>query len=163
VTSPSPDSLAGVAAKLGFSLEELALNRSGQLSSHQTWEAVRMALFPVGLALVFVGMFMALLFLVRPGGLGRLIFAIPIVGFILMVGLSWHFGSAAWSPKVRTAEGALRFQQGRGGPHVVVDGVWAQSSPRQAATILQEGKPYRLYYLERSRQFLSIEPVSEGP
>lgn len=158
-----PEEWSSIARSLGFTLDELALNRAGQISSHQAWENVRMALFPVGLALVFLGMLLVFVFLVKPAGVGRLLYAVPIVGLVVMVGLAWYFAVAAWQHRVLVAQGPLHFQKGRGGPSIVVDRIWVQDSPHAAPSTLMEGNAYRLYYVARSRRFLSIEPLAERP
>jgi hypothetical protein len=43
-----PSQLEHIARTLGFTLNELALNRLGQISAHQGWEVTREALFSLG-------------------------------------------------------------------------------------------------------------------
>ncbi|SRR5450759_972825 len=158
-----PSQLEHIARTLGFTLDELALNRLGQMSAHQGWEAVRYTLVPVGGALVGIGGVLAIHFLMKPIWLRRLVLAVIAVAALLMIVIASQTIAAAWQRKVVNAEGALDFQTfGRGGPIIFVDHAHIPA-PTGSSDVLTKGEIYRLYYVQGSNQFLSIEPVSKAP
>jgi hypothetical protein len=158
-----PSQLEDIARTLGFSLDELALNRLGQLSAHQGWEIVRQALAFTGGALMGIGAILVVVFLVKPVGLWRLCYVLLVAGAVLMIVIGSQSIVAAWQHKVVSAEGALDVQVfGRGGPIMFV-GRAHIPAPTGAASVLTKGENYRLHYIQGLDQFLSIEPVSKAP
>jgi hypothetical protein len=151
-----------IASALGFSLEELALNRAGHVSWRQLaylfgWTLFDLffTLFCVAiLALVVAGkprkLWMSVMYAVLSTGAGA------IVGF-----LGWRSAADLFTRTVVVAEGPLRFQAGGRRAQMLI-GAFRGSAPLHATTVLAEGAEYRLYYLARSGTFLSIEPVSVG-
>ena len=148
---------------LGFTNEELALNRAGALSWHQLWEAIRTALVFGGLMLGVVGGLLAVVFVMRPTGYLRLVYVMLVPGALALLWLSASFVAAPFLRRVSTAEGPLDFRgSGRGPRALVIGGAWVEAPPR-AATVLQKDESYRVYYLAGANQFLSIEPSVGAP
>jgi len=148
-----------ISSALGFTMDELSLNRAGRLSSRQLWESIQLGLWPIGMFLVLVVMLLSFVLWTKPSGAGKVLYAMPLAGMALMAYLTWYFMSAAWVHRVLIVDGELSFQERRGGPAVIVGGIWLQNPPQGAPSVLNPGDRYRLYYVGTSKMFLSIEPL----
>jgi hypothetical protein len=147
-----------IAQALGFTLDDLALNRLGRMSAHQGWEVARQGLGLLGMVMAGIGGILVVLFLIKPAGLYRLVYLPIPLGAVLFIAMASPTIAGAWQHKVVSAEGALDFRQAGRWPTMVV-GQAHISAPAGSADVLTRGQIYRVYYVQRSDQFLSIEPV----
>jgi hypothetical protein len=157
-----PSQLEHIAGTLGFTLNELALNRLGQISTHQGWEVARAALGFSGFAIAAIGAIPIVIFLVKPVGLWRLAYLPISLGAVLLVVIASQFVAGAWHHKVASAEGPLDFQN-LGRAAGIVIGKARVLAPKGFNDVLTEGEYYRLYYVRGLDQFLSIEPALKAP
>jgi hypothetical protein len=100
-------SMEEFAKRVGFRLEDLALNRAGKVSSHQLSESYRQATVLAGAALVSLGMAVVICL----GKLNSIQSIIPgvivaAVGIISAVFCLKVLG-ATWAPKVASSEGNI--------------------------------------------------------
>ncbi len=156
VSSPELNHLSTM---LGFSLAELELNRLGQLSDAQNGVSIRD--LTMGLGMIFVALGALFLILgIKTTTLLRVlwcVFLIPGCGVMLYFGFSLFRGGT--QKKVVSAEGFPTFAGGSRGPPSLVIGVARVSAPKNAMEALSKEERYRVYYVERTGQFLSIEPL----
>jgi hypothetical protein len=157
-----PSQLEHIARTLGFTMSELALNRFGQLSTHQGWEVARAALGFAGIAIAAIGAIPIVIFLVKPVGLWRLAYLPIPLGAVLLVVIASQIIAGAWHHKVAKAEGPLDFQN-LGRSAGIVIGEARVLAPKGFNDVLTKGGYYRLYYVRGLDQFLSIEPVLKAP
>jgi len=148
-----------IAATLGFTLEELELNRAGRVSPHQSWDAIQQALTMGGLAVVAAGVMLCLVFIVRPTGWARLYYVLGFGSLALVSVFGWRAIVGAVERTVLVAEGPLNLH-GTGRGTAAAIGRASVPVRYQAAFVLTTGATYRLYYLARADKFLSIEPVA---
>ncbi len=153
--------LEDIARTLGFTLDELALNRTGQISARQSWENVRLAAWGMGLIVAVIVAILVLVFIIKPTGILRLVnclFLIP--GFLVVsyIGCVWIRGVI--ERRVLVTEGSLSFHGAGRGPPTMVIGQARVPAPPHANAVLTENTPYRVFYLAHSRIFLSIEPFA---
>jgi hypothetical protein len=154
-----PATTEPIARELGFTLEELDLNRAGALSSDQAWDAMRQALMFSVLTVFMLGLVFAVRALRLRNTLVRVLaVGASCVGFVGLSVFTWQVVLAAVERKVESTEGPLSFPGGGRGLSVAVNrrrvGV-----PVGAVRVLQVGERYRVYTLAHTDRFLSIEPV----
>lgn len=155
--------LETIAATLGFTLEELALNRAGRMSPHQIAESVRSAVGISGTVLVAVGATLIVLFLGRPTGAVRILVTILCLGLVaLCTAFSGQAVAGAVRHEVLTDEGTLEFKSGPRLSTMVVVGRF-RSVVNDASKVLTPGERYRVFYARHSEALLSIEPLREAP
>jgi hypothetical protein len=149
-----PSELTYLSSKLGFTLAELELNRVGQLSSQQSWTALRAAMLSLGITFVIVGMALAIL-AGKPSALVRWIVVIPVVGLTL----AWSGVSFVGSIQrtVVSADGPLALRTFRGSRQLIVGNASVEAPAEAGALVV--GRRYRIHYLGRTDTFLSIEPL----
>ena len=154
-----PPSTQQIADSLGFSLEELALNRAGSVSWRQLASLFAWTLFPL-----FFAFAVALLLFVGPKGKTWMIvlYRLLAVGVLSLFGwMSWESAADLFERKVHFAEGPVQFESNGRGVRIVIGtfrgGVWPN-----AASVLPQGGNYRLYYLPHSDRVLSIEPIDSA-
>lgn len=156
-----PPSTKEIGAALGFSLEELDLNRSGGVSSRQLWhhcfsQAAWASFLMLAVAAIAIGLAANWKTISAPMRV-----VTPVLCAIVMIIAGSIIRDAAANVvtrKVSAAEGPLQFEaQGRGSRMVV--GSFKGGSPIGAYKVLTVGATYRVYYLAHSSDFLSIEPV----
>lgn len=153
--------LTQIASALGFTLDELALNRAGKLSPQQSWDALKGALTSGGLVVVALLAVLAMVLVVRPtGGLRFLYYGLGLAGVALLVLLGWQAILGAARKTVVTAEGALDLH-GTGKGTVAVIGRARIPVSHRGLEVLRNGGRYRMYYLGDANRFLSIEPAPE--
>jgi hypothetical protein len=155
-----PPSTQQIADALGFSLEELALNRAGSVSWRQltslfasTFLAFSFALLAAAI-LVFVGA-NGKTWMIVPYGL------LSVVVISLFGWLGWESAVDLFERKVHFAEGPVQFKASRRGVRIVI-GTFRGGAWPNAATVLPQGGNYRLYYLPHSDSVLSIEPIDSA-
>jgi hypothetical protein len=154
--------LSQIAATLGFTLDELALNRAGKLSPQQSWEALKGALTSGGLMVMAVLAVLAMVLVARPtGGLRFLYYGLGLAGLALFVMLGWQSIAGAARKAVLHAEGPLDLH-GTGKGTVAVIGRARIPVSHRAHEVLRNRGPYRIYYLGDANRFLSIEPAPEA-
>lgn len=154
--------LSQIASTLGFTLDELALNRAGKLSPQQSWEAVKGALTSGGLMVMALLAVLALVLVVRPtGGLRFLYYGLGLAGLALFVLLGWQAIAGAARKAVLTAEGPLDLHGTGKGTVAVIGGARIPVSHR-GLEVLRNGGRYRMYYLGDANRFLSIEPAPDA-
>jgi hypothetical protein len=154
-----PSELGYLTSKLGFSLAELELNRAGQLSSEQNWTALRSGVSSFGMMLAAVGVLLVILGF-RSSGMLRVVwyvFLIPGSGVVFYFFCLMFLGAV--QRRVVTAEGTVDFRGGSRGPPSLLIGKASVSAPPNASEVLTSSRRYRLYYLAKIDQFLSIEPL----
>jgi hypothetical protein len=152
-----------IADTLGFTLEELALNRAGKMSSHQVAESVKNALGASGLVITMVGLTLVVLFLGRPTGVIRVMSTVICLGLIaLFTMFAWQAARDAVSHEVLVAEGPLEFRSGHRQGSMVVVGAF-RSTVDNAHKALAAGERYRVYYRANTGDLLSIEPLAASP
>jgi hypothetical protein len=154
-------SVEQIALSLGFTIQELSLNRAGQISARQSWENVRLAAWGAGMILAVIVAILVLVFLIKPTGILRLVYCFFLIpGFLVVsyIGFVWIRG--AIEQRVLVAEGSLSFHGAGRGPPTMVIGQARVPAPPHANAVLTENTPYRVYYLAHSRIFLSIEPFA---
>jgi hypothetical protein len=149
-----------LAASLGFTMADLALNRVGRLSGAQTWMSVKaLGLSATFLILVVVAVPAFLLIKPRPSFLLVVIaLCCGCVGIVAGGYLTWRDLRAAIAHRAVCAEGNVQLLGGTRGTHVRIgsfDGVL----PTGALTAVELGAKYRVYFLPASDAFLSIEPA----
>jgi hypothetical protein len=150
-----------ITSTLGFTLEDLVLNRAGKLSSHQVSESVKVALTFCGIAMMAVGAVLAVLFLVRPTGVLRVLYGTLSLGAaVLATAFAWREVAGAATRRVLTDEGSIDLH-GTGRGMVAVVGRSRVGISTDALKVITKGDRYRIYYLARSDRFLSIEPIQE--
>jgi hypothetical protein len=159
-------SMEDFAKRVGFTLEDLALNRVGKVASHQLSESYTQAAGLAGVVLVMLGFVLVLSFIGRVG-VGRLVLILVFAaaGIVVAV-LSWKNFAAAWKRNVASAEGNLVLTHSPGSARqIVVVGSynWHIDPGRPVPAVLVPGARYRVYYLPGSDMFLSIEPVADAP
>jgi hypothetical protein len=154
--------LESITSTLDFTLAELALNHIGQLSRHQIWVSTKLALTVGGMFFAMVAGGLVMLFLIKPTGLMRLLYGLPILGSIVFLIIAWQVIPAAWQRNVIMVEGPLSLE-GLGRGMGIVIGHARVPVEWTATKVLVKGDIYRLYYVEGLNQFLSIEPVSKTP
>jgi hypothetical protein len=155
--------LRRIAATLGFTMEELALNRAGALSHHQSWEAVKRALGMGGLTLMLFVSVLAMVYVVR--GMGRvrfLYYGLGFGGLLLFALIGWRSVVGAVKQVVLSAEGTLDMH-GTGKGMVAVIGRARVLISTDARQVLSKGGRYRIFYLSDANSFLSIEPAPAAP
>lgn len=151
-----------IASALGFTLDELSLNRVGELSSGQAWHATRQALTFAGLTIFMLVLVIALIALRLPNILVRVLaVGASCAGLVGMSVFTWHVVHAAIARQVETNQGALSIPGGGRGLTVMINGQRV-GVPVAAAGVLQVGDTYRVYTLAHSHAFLSMEPVSSA-
>jgi hypothetical protein len=117
----TPAQLFQVAATLQFTLQELALNRAGQLSPQQTCDATKCALFAGALGLVVLGGLLMAVFVVRPARLVRVIvYTVGPLSLALLAFLCWGAIDGAIQRRVIAAEGALDLRSNGRGTEVAI-------------------------------------------
>ena len=151
-----------LASGLGFSLNDLVLNRLGKLSSGQTWTSVKSALIAVGLLTVsVVGVPGALL--LRPQKLVKVILIVMgVAGAVIFGFLSRMALQDLFTRKPNVAEGRVELVGGTRGTHVRI-GSFDGMLPIGALDYLDPKIRYRVYYLPGTKRFLSIEPIEPPP
>lgn len=156
--------LQAIASALEFSIDDLALNRTGRLSPEQSWQSVRLALGSVGLLLALAGAFLFTMVAIKPKGAAKLgTVACGVCALAVFGAFTWGYLAGAVARRVEMREGPLDlFGAGRGGMNAVVDRTWVPISTR-ALEVLTKGERVRVYFLAHSKQFLSIEPRAGTP
>ncbi len=152
--------------RVGFTLEDLALNRVGKVSPHQLSESYVQAAAFAGAALVMLGLVLIYSFIGKVG-VGRIIwivvFSAACITFAVLTGMTI---AAAWKGTVANSEGNIELTNSPGSARrIVVVGSYNWTFDRGTAvpTVLVPGARYRVFYLAGSDKFLSIEPVSGNP
>jgi hypothetical protein len=154
--------LSQIAATLGFTLDDLAMNRAGKLSPQQSWEALKGALTSGGLMVMVLAAVLAMVFVLRPTGGWRLLYyGLGLAGLALFVVLGWQAIAGAARKAVLSAEGPLDLH-GTGKGMVAVIGGARVPIAHQGLQVLRNGGRYRLYYLGGANRFLSIEPIADA-
>ena len=103
-------SVEQIALGLGFTIQELSLNRAGQISARQSWESVRLAAWGAGIIVAVIVAILVLVFLIKPTGILRLVYCFFLIpGFLVVsyIGFVWIRG--AIEQRVLVAEGSLSF------------------------------------------------------
>jgi len=159
-------SMEDFAKRVGFTLEDLALNRVGKVAPHQLSESYPQAAGLAGVVLVMLGFVLVLSFIGK-AGVGRIlwILAFAAAGIVVAV-LSWKTIAGAWKRNVASSEGNLVLTHSPGSARqIVVVGSynWHIDPGRPVPAVLVPGARYRVYYLAGSDMFLSIEPVVDAP
>lgn len=163
-------SLLGILASANnFQLEDLELNRNGEMTSAQRMKALPSVLFglligafPVGIGLVFffvgreedgdlLALLIPALFLLIFAGIGGYMF---FNGLLDLMSHAPLVTEGAGRKEKRTSGGKNR----RTTYYYVVDGVFFQVG-RGAYQALVDGENYRVYALPRTKGLLTIEPL----
>ena len=144
---------------LEFTLDDLAINRIGKLSSHQAWIATKTALVHGGLGIFFLGGIVAMIFGVGLTGFRRVAFySLGLLGLASYVPFASLFVAAAVARRVDVHEGKLDLH-GTGRGSVAVVGSHRVIISWEASKVLRNGESYRIYSLGYTNEFLSIEPL----
>jgi hypothetical protein len=156
---PSPQEIGAV---LGFSIDELALNRARVASSRQLWHvtstALAGALITVSMT-AFIVTLCALNWKTMPPALSVMPVVCSVGGLFASGVLIRDTLANVVTREVSAAEGPLAFEaMGRG--TAIVVGAFRGRAPERAMRVLTVGKAYRVYYLAHSDDFLSIEPIA---
>jgi hypothetical protein len=152
-----------IASVLEFTLDELAMNRVGKLSSHQVWLATKTAVVQGGFAVLLLGGAIVLVFGVGLTGIRRVAFyALALLALASDLPFASLFVAAAVAKRVVVPEGPLDLH-GTGRGTVAVVGSQPVLISWTATKVLKSGEHYRIYSLAYSNTFLSIEPVSPDP
>jgi hypothetical protein len=152
-----------IAAVLEFSMDDLAMNRVGKLSSHQVWLATKTAVVQGGFAVLLLGGAIILVFGVGLTGIRRVAFyALALLALASDLPFASLFVAAAVAKRVVVQEGPLDLH-GTGRGTVAVVGSQHVLISWTATKVLKSGEYYRIYSLAYSNTFLSIEPVSPAP
>lgn len=152
-----------IASTLGFTVAELALNRSGKVSPHQSWLAIEDALTAVGFAIAVLGGAMAMIFMIRPRGPARSIGGgLALIGFAIAGFLGWKTSLGAIKREALGSEGLLSLGGNGRGTSATIGRV-SVPIKWEAANVLIPGERYRIYYLSDANSFLSIEPIVVNP
>ena len=158
------DPLEKIAEVLEFTLDELAMNRAGQISSHQLWGIVKSAVVQGGIALLYLSGVVAMLSgALDLHGFRRVAFyTLGLGGLVLMIPVAFRNVAAAVTRRVVVHEGQIDLH---GTGRVIVAIVGANRLPisTDALKVLTSGERYRIYSLAYSDEFLSIEPASPAP
>ncbi len=152
-----------VASVLEFTLDDLARNRVGKLSSHQVWMVTKWALVQGGIALLLLFGVAAMIFGAGLTGFRRVAFySLGFLSLAIYLPSAGLFVVAAVARRVDVHEGTLDLHGTGRGSVAVVDSHRVIIS-WEAAKVLKSGECYRIYGLGYSNEFLSIEPVSPVP
>jgi hypothetical protein len=153
-----PAELGDLVSRLGFTMEELNLNRAGELSASQTWSLLRTASVGIGMMLLSLG----LVLMAWPGKAttGSRVYYVLLV---IALGGTFCFGGwqfvASMRRRVSTADGLAEVKTGARSSLRLVVGKADVDAPVGAKDTLLPGKTYRMYYLATLARFLSIEPL----
>jgi len=148
-----------IASVLEFTLDDLAMNRMGKLSSHQVWMVTKWALVQGGIALLLVFGVALMVFGAGLTGFRRVAFySLGFLSLAIYLPFAGLFVVAAVARRVDVHEGKLDLHGTGRGSVAVVDShrviiSWV------AAKVLKNGESYRIYSLGYSNEFLSIEPL----
>lgn len=155
-------SVEQIASRLGFTMQELALNRAGQISERQSWQAIRTAVTYGGVMLAMVVAVLLVTFVIKPDRAVRIVYYFTLFpGSLVVLYIAGVWIRGAVERKVLVCEGSLAFEgSGRGPPSMVI-GRARVTAPPHAVDILAKGARYRIFYLAHSRTFLSIEPMPD--
>ena len=167
------------ASALGFTLEELALNRAGQLSEGQLHSALWSAIGCTVAALVLAAPSLCLLFVKPSPNVSRFLVGLSLVlGILLFWWKSVPFFRDFVDPQVASVEGPIDFRGGDVGGlgkrwiYFTIGGKsFAFSCPKELlhGDLLTQGAIYRGYYSPYSDTSFSLErletprPPPQGP
>lgn len=156
----------------GFTLDDLAANRSGEVTPSQRTKPLAGVLMGslIGLmALAFAGLFFFQVFPNVEVGEALPAIAIPalVLGIFALVGGSMVVGGLLDMSvsSIEQAQGAGRKEKRTGGGrnrstrYYYIIGDKSFQVTRRAYAALIDGLDYRLYYLPRTKKLVSIEPV----
>lgn len=153
----------------GFTEEQLASNREGQVAEGQTSVLWTSVLWGVPLSVLALLLGLAALRYAR----GPLRVVGPLLGLVAALGLGTLMAYPSLrdlvAPTVAAAEGPVTEQTGAGkGPGHAVLTIGGQRLLTQAPTMvaaeaIEKGTVYRAYYLPHTKRLLSIEPVAAAP
>ena len=159
-----PPSVTEMGAVLGFSVEELDLNRSGVVSSRQLWHLC----FTEAAGTSFVVLTAAAIAILCVAKWKTTSAPMKIMPALYCVFAAIFGGWAARdivtnvvTRKVSAAEGPLQFEANGRGARMIV-GSFKGGAPVGAYKVLTEGATYRVYYMAHSDDFLSIEPIDSS-
>jgi hypothetical protein len=159
-------SMEDFAKRVGFTLEDLALNRVGKVAPHQLSESYTQAAGLAGVVLIMLGFVLVLSFFGKVGVRGIILVVVFSALGVVFAVLSWKTIAGAWKRNVASAEGNLVLTHSPGSARqIVVVGSynWHIDPGRPVPAVLVPGARYRVYYLPGSDMFLSIEPVADAP
>ena len=161
LSTPLP--VDSMATQLGYTLDELALNRSCVVSRAQARASVEAAVPMVVLALATLGILAVVSVLVKPAGVRRIWFGLLSFGGVAVgLSLAWSTVYAAIERRVLVAEGQLAFTSGYRQSVSVIVGDF-RGPVHNAHSAFLAGARYRVYYLAHSGDFLSAEPLDPSP
>jgi hypothetical protein len=163
-----PTAVSELADAFGFTLEELALNRAGHLSSAQTWQIAKAALFQGLFALVLVAAAVVVPILVS--GKHRIYLVVMFALCVpLVVWFTWTSIADAVERRVSSTDGTVEIMSNAGGrgARLVVGGRKGRfigigppvRSDVDRGSLLRPGALYRVYSLAHSDVLLSLEPL----
>jgi hypothetical protein len=163
-TGPESELMEILARTNHFSLNDLIQNRQGLLSMDQQNRLALLLALYVLVVLSCSVLFVSILFRMLSGSPSGLFYLLLIfaAALILRFGLSlaWIIGDL-WSGEVSSVEGpgarnSYQYRYFRSYYYVI--GGQRFSVSKGAYNALLEGKPYRIYYVPRSKRLVSIEP-----
>jgi hypothetical protein len=152
-----------------FTLDDLALNRSGSLSARQRRRLLAPLSLLVPFGLIFAGAGLAQWILGLSGGQPPIVWAASGTVFsgvgLFLLALARTQLADAVSRAVMVAEGLVTGSMSSGSDsrmyHYKVNGLSLQVTARGYAALVA-GLRYRVYYTPRSKTLASIEPLGEG-
>jgi hypothetical protein len=152
-----------IARQLGFTLDELALNRLGQLSDGQHNAIFWGVLAQLLLGVVLIGAGLVAFVMGWRHNLFWTFKWVPMAGVPLVSFLLFHTvrsdWSAYWKPTVSVTEGPIRFVRVRASMAIAIGThTFGVSGKPQ---LLREGARYRVYHTSGDRRTLSLEPAPE--
>ncbi len=152
-------SIKKIGDTLGFTMDELVLNRKGKISPHQKTEILKQAISMSGMVFIAFGLIIILFLVVKPRGFRRIMFSLlSLIAISIFIMLAWGDIQDSINHKVVMAEGKLEFKAAGRGVSLII-GHYRGVINNNAYTVLSVGKSYRVYYLFHSNHFLSIEPL----
>jgi hypothetical protein len=146
---------------LGYSLDELALNRAGQVSSDQLAGSLKAAAVSVPLTLFAISTFLFIVFYARATGWHRaLLITMSILSATVVGVLAYIQVADLITRKVATVEGPIEFTNVGKSPGIAIGHKLFETLP--CRDVLVRGGNYRVYYLAHSNTFLSLEPLDDA-
>jgi hypothetical protein len=147
-----------IGAALGFTLEELVLNKAGRLSPGQWWMLIKPVVVYLVMVLGMIAAMPAIVVFVKPlllRGLALVVSGVGALGFgwFLVVGVS-----ALVHHRVANSQGVLSFSNAYRGVDITI-GDFSGTVSSEARRALVSGGAYRIYYVTPSNRLLSIEEL----
>ena len=147
-----------IATALGFTLEDLALNKAGRLGAGQWWMLIKPAGAYLLMVLGLLGGVAGIVLNVKAGLWRGLALFVSAAGGIAFAWLLVESVSTLVRHRVASSQGVLSFTNAYRGVDVTV-GDYSGTLSSAARAALTSGGAYRIYYLSPSNRFLSIETL----